>query len=432
MSSTGSAAARRSWALVGGLAVVAALTGCATAERFRERDVPAGVLSDFLQDKPEPLRPHYAVLLRQGQRNLVLNHMRVGLAAMELGAYPVAKESFDQALLGIEAVYADSETAKQARKFWTAEAYKDFKGEPYERAMAYYYRGLLYLRDGDYENARASFKGGMLQDAFAEEEQNRSDFALLAFLEGWASRCAGSKDLATQGFEEVGRIEVGRQKSGFSAPGAGDNLLMIAETGTSPVKFGDGPKRSLLKLRRGAGFEESQVRFQLGGTSTAGYHVEDIFWQASTRGGRPIDNILEGKVTFKEGTNTAGNVMLGLGTATLLAGASYRSNEAMIAGGALLLLGLAAKGVSEATRPEADARYWDNLPDGVHLASVALPADGASVRVDFLDASGNAIEPRSRTVDVTRAGPCGLAWARARSAVPSEPRAPGTVTTVGQ
>ena len=48
--------------------------------------------------------------------------------------------------------------------------------------MAYYYRGVLYLRDGDYENARASFKGGMLQDGFAEEEQNRSDFALLSFL----------------------------------------------------------------------------------------------------------------------------------------------------------------------------------------------------------------------------------------------------------
>ena len=29
------------------------------------------------------------------------------------------------------------------------------KGEPYERAMVYYYRGLIFLRNGDYENARA-------------------------------------------------------------------------------------------------------------------------------------------------------------------------------------------------------------------------------------------------------------------------------------
>jgi hypothetical protein len=30
-----------------------------------------------------------------------------------------------------------------------------FIGEPYERAMAYYYRGLLYWRDGEIDNARA-------------------------------------------------------------------------------------------------------------------------------------------------------------------------------------------------------------------------------------------------------------------------------------
>lgn len=417
----------RARAVVGLLVGAVALTGCATGERFRERDVPAGVLSDFLRDKPERLQPHYAVLLRQGQRNVVLNHMRTGLAAMELGAYPTAKESFDQALQGIEAVYADSETAAQARKLWTAEAYKDFKGEPYERAMAYYYRGLLYLRDGDYENARASFKGGMLQDAFAADEQNRADFALLAFLEGWASRCAGNKDLAAQAFEEVSRL-----KPGFTVPGTADGVLMVAETGTAPVKYGEGPKRSLLKFRRGDGFDESQVRFQVADNTVAGFHVEDIYWQASTRGGRPIDNILEGKVSFKDGTNVAGNVMMGVGVATLLAGANYRSNEAMIAGAALTVLGLVAKGVSEAVRPEADARYWDNLPDGVHVASAALPDGAASVNVSFLDGSGNAVERLARTADVMRAGPCSLVWARARSAVPNEARAPGTITTVGQ
>ena len=104
------------------------LAGCATSARFREREVPAGAMNDFLGDKPEPLRPHYGALLRQGQRNEVLNQMRVGLGTMDLGAYPASREAFDRALLGIEAVYADSETAGQARKLWTAEAYKDFKG----------------------------------------------------------------------------------------------------------------------------------------------------------------------------------------------------------------------------------------------------------------------------------------------------------------
>ena len=51
----------------------------------------------------------------------------------------------------------------------------------------YYYRGLLYLRAGDYENARAAFRQGQMQDAFAEAEQYQCDFAIMLFLEAWAS-----------------------------------------------------------------------------------------------------------------------------------------------------------------------------------------------------------------------------------------------------
>ena len=55
---------------------------------------------------------------------------------------------------------------------------------------------LAYLAEGDYENARASFKGGMLQDTLAADEKFNADFASLAFLEGWSSHCMGRKDAA--------------------------------------------------------------------------------------------------------------------------------------------------------------------------------------------------------------------------------------------
>ena len=429
MSSTARSGRTRALAASFALALVAiAVSGCATAARFREADIQPVVLQDYLKDKPEPVQAHYATLLRQGQRNAVLNHARAGLGALELGAYDVAKTSFDQALLGIEAVYAQSDTAAQARKLWTAEAYKDFKGEPYERAMTYYYRGLLYLRDGDYENARASFKGGLLQDAFAEDEQNRSDFALLAFLEGWASRCAGNSDLAAQSFAEVTSV-----KSEFQVPKDGENVLLIAETGTAPIKFGDGPKRSLLKFRRGDGFDERKVKFELGGDKPVdAFALEDIYWQASTRGGRPIDHILAGKVEFQETGKVAGQVATAIGAATLAVAMRQRSNAGMIAGGAILLLGIAAQAAADAARPEADARYWDNLPDGIHVATVSLTDETPTVDVKFFDSSDALLEPLSKTVDIARAGTCALAWSRARSAIPSDPRAPGTITQTGQ
>lgn len=413
--------------LLRAMIVLVAVNGCATAARYREKDIAPAVLSDYLQDKPQPIQPHYATLLRQGQRNVVLNHMRAGLGAMELGAFATAQASFDEALLGIEAIYANSDTAQQARKLWTAEAYKDFKGEPYERAMAYYYRGLLYLRDGDYENARASFKGGMLQDAFAEEEQNRSDFALLAFLEGWASRCAGNRDLAKQSFDEVKNL-----KSEFDPPKEDDNLLLIAETGTSPVKFGDGPKKSLLKFRRGTGFEEQKVRFEIVDKPFDAFSLEDIYFQASTRGGRPIDHVLAGKVQFQGTTKIVGQAMTTVGTAAAVLGLLAGDDRVAAVGAGIALIGLIAQAGAEAMRPEADARYWDNLPDSVHVSSAKFNEDSPPVTVKFLDASGSVLEPLTKDVDIWRAGACALAWTRSRTAIPEDPRAPGTMTQTGQ
>jgi len=399
------------------------VTGCAgLSVRESEVTVRPESRATYLADKPEALHPHYEVLLRQGPRNAVLNHMRSGLAAIELEALPVATSSLDEALKGIEAIYAGTEEAAKARQVFTRESYKDFKGEPYERAMAYYYRGLLYMREGDYENARASFKGGILQDAFAEEEQNRSDFALLMFLEGWTSRCLGADGLAEESFSEVTKL-----KPEFAVPPRDHNTLLLAELGTAPVKYADGPGRSQLHYRRGDGFNEARAQFVVGDQVADAFPLEDIFWQASTRGGRPVDYIMAGKAHFKETAGTIGNVATVAGLAILGAAASARSSEAAIAGGVITLVGLIAKGVEAASRTEADARYWDNLPDTVHVATAALPDSEQPVNALFLDGSGTVIEGLDKVPRVTFAGRCALAWARSRTAVPADPRAPNSV-----
>jgi tetratricopeptide (TPR) repeat protein len=415
---------RRLCALLALLFLSISVTACATVSaRERERQVPSNVLADFLADKPEPLRPYYSMVMIQGPRNEVLNYMRSGLAAYEAESYSVATDSFDRALQGIEAVYANNADAEKARKLFTRESYKDFKGEPYERAMAYYYRGLLYMREGDYQNARASFKGGVLQDAFAEEEQNRADFALLIFLEGWASHCAGDAGLASDSFAEVVKL-----KPDFTPPGPDDNTLVLIETGPSPVKYGDGPKHQLLRYRRGDGIEEKQAKLEVRGEARSAYVIEDIFYQASTRGGRPVDFILDGKVQFQEGTKVAGTVLKTVGLATLAAGLAADNKYVVIAGGVVTILGFVADGVAAAVRPEADIRYWDNLPDKVHLAALSLPDAKNEVRAQVFDSSGDPIEGLSKSGDILFAGKCGFAWIRSRSAIPADVRAPGTVT----
>jgi tetratricopeptide (TPR) repeat protein len=122
----------------------------------------------------------------------VLNQMNLGLAALSAGQMDMARAALDDVLTQIEMTHAGTEQAAKARSLWYEEGSKVFKGEPYERAMAYYYRGIIYLKERDFDNARACFSSGILQDSFAEEEQNRSDFAVLDLMMAYACHLQGA------------------------------------------------------------------------------------------------------------------------------------------------------------------------------------------------------------------------------------------------
>ncbi|MBC7952112.1 MAG: hypothetical protein H7Z12_09895 [Rhodospirillaceae bacterium] len=424
------------------MALAALLAACQTT-REKEAEVKPELAHAYLADKPAELQKHFMVTLTQGKRNQVLNDMRLGLAAMEMGDNALAERLLDDALLSIESIYVNNADAATARELFAKELVKDFKGEPYERAMAYYYRGLLYMRAGDYDNARASFKGGFIQDSFADEDQNRADFGLLQYLQGWASRCRGNGVTADEDFKEFAGTN-----DKFPLPAGSDNTLVLVETGSAPVKYSQGDTNSdkpkYLKFRRASPTETAQIAF----TETVQppapkkgekpkpardvshslklTQLEDIYFQASTRGGREFDSVLAGKAQFKSVTNTVGNVAL----AGAVLAASYANNantyqqqrDGAAAAGILLLVGVLAKAASEAAEADADIRYWDNLPDRVHAVSLSLPPMVTSLSVDFMAADGSLV--RTREAKVTRAGACGLGWARGETAMPSNPRAP--------
>jgi hypothetical protein len=364
-------------------------------------------LKAHIASKPPALQPAYWQLVEGGQRDSVLNNMEIATLALKHGEYAEAAGAIDRALLDIEQYFGLTEEALKARSLWYEEGSKTFKGEPYERSMANYYRGMLDLRLGDYDNARASFANGNLQDAFAEEEQHRSDFALLIFLAAWAAEKAGSQSLADDRYAELAAL-----RADFQRPPPDHDTLVVVETGKSPRKLADGIGHAELVYRSGKKFKDKHVRLGIGDGVQA-YPMEDIFFQASTRGGREVDRILEGKIKFRNdaamrgsGLTDAANVFNDMALTTQDSGISD------VAVG-LSLIGSMQLFAAQNAKPRADTRYWAGLPDRLHVFTYSSSELGTEpVEITYLDLAGRPLPELTQTIRRHEDGAGnGLVWA---------------------
>jgi hypothetical protein len=372
------------------------------------------------------LESHWQALCSSPSKDVTLHRMRAAQAAFALGRDEIAAAQFDLVLEAIEAIYADTESAAKARSVWHSEGEKDFKGEPFERVMAYYYRGLLYLAAGDWDNAQASFKGGILQDTFAEQERFKADTASLIWLEGWARRCRGSTSAADELFAEARKI-----KPELTPPPPGANTLVVAESGTGPLKAHGGKQSEKLLVREGAKGPDLTTAV-LGGQRDRMVEAEDLFFQATTSAGRAIDTILVEKAATKTTTETAGHAAMiaGMGTAAGAtahrdsrsnnSGAGYSSAERAVgaAGGIVMLVGLIAAASSAAMDARADIRTWDTLPHSIHLAAMTRPADTSSGVFDLLDDQGRSLLGSREAVRINIRPDCSLAWVGSGNILP--------------
>jgi hypothetical protein len=137
--------------------------------------------------------------------------------------------------------------------------------------------------------------------------------------------------------------------------------------------------------RRGKNFRDVGAEVRNGEEWSSVYPMEDVFFQASTRGGRAIDRIVEGQIQFKENTRSVGSTLSTVSQDSVLAGASAAAGGALGAGfAAVSLISVAADGLSASANTRADIRYWAGLPDTIHVIPVTA-AEGEPVVVRFLD-----------------------------------------------
>ncbi len=361
------------------LAVLLTVAGCATTEKHQ-----VALTGDIMVDAPN-------AIANGPPRDRVLWQYRLAAAAMRQGKFDVAKRNLDDALLTLGGIYGKDADAKKARSYFHAEAKKTFIGEPYERCMAYIYRGILYWMDGESDNARACFRSAEFEDSDAEQHQYAGDWVLPDYLDGLVSMKLGG-----DGSDALKRAQADSRGVKLPPYNLKANAIFFIEFGPGPTKYATGRYKEELRFRT-ASSPVTSAQLQVDSLQIPIAPTDDVDFQATTRGGRVMDHILGNKAVFKSATDTAGNVALVGGLATAAVSHDRTTQEV---GLGIALAGLVSKVVSAATVPAADIRCWENLPRYLSFVNVPLPVGQHAVTVQFLDASGRAVSNLTKTITV--------------------------------
>jgi hypothetical protein len=371
------------------------LAGCATTPMAP----PVPLTGDALIDGNARL----AVAL---PKDRVLWEYRVAATALRRGLFEEAREKLDAALAQAAANYGNvnSEAAKSRRMF-RKESDKPFVGEPYERAMASFYRGIVYWSVGEPDNARALMRSAQLLDSDTQDKTYAGDYVLFDYLDGYASEKLGG-----DGSDALVRSRANAKAQGRVAPPDYDrkaNVMIFAEYGRGPRKYAGGEYSEQLRFIT----EQSRARsavLHIDGRTVKLPAYDDLHFQAISRGGRIMDHVLGNKAVFKETTNTVGDVAL-IGAAVSANNirrydGSYNKDAQNVAIG-LAAVGILSKLASSATTPEADTRTWDNLPQYISFAALRLAPGDYPATLTFLDASGNPVSSGTRQITITVPAP---------------------------
>jgi hypothetical protein len=361
------------------LAFLLTVAGCATTAKHQ-----VVLTGDIMADAPN-------AIANGPPRDRVLWEYRLAAAAMRRGQFDLAKRNLDDALLTLGGIYGKDADAKKARGYFHVEARKTFIGEPYERSMAYVYRGILYWMDGEPDNARACFRSAEFEDGDAENHEYAGDWVLPEYLDGLATTKLHGD--GSDAFKRAQAIAKGVTLPPY-LPNA--NALFFIEFGPGPTKFATGHYGEEPRFRT-APSPVTSAELKVDALQIPIAPTDDVSFQATTRGGRVMDHILGNKAVFKSTTDTIGNVALigGLTTAAM-----SRDRTTQEVGLGIALAGLVSKVVSGATTPAADTRSWDNLPRYLSFVSLPLPLGQHVATIQFHDSAGQVLPNLTKTITI--------------------------------
>ncbi len=371
--------------------------GCATAP---PRPPPPPLTGD-------PLVDYQNQLAASPEKDRALWQYRLAATALRHGENAIAKSALDDALALAAANYGNiNKAAAKSRGLFTQEASKPFVGEAYERVMANFYRGILYWTDGESDNARALFRNGELLDSDTVSKEYAGDYVLLDYLDGYitARLSGGNPDAGADALKRARASAAAQGRAALPDYDLQANVMLFVDYSAGPQKYAGGSDGQQLMYRIPTATITSAL-LRVGEQTYPLPPFDDIGFQAVTRGGRVMDQILGNKASFKRNTDAVGDLAL---TGAVVSSHVSNSRDSAIATAALLGVGLVSKILSSATQTQADTRCWDNLPRFLSFAALKLPPGTHEAELIFHDDKGKAYPQQTQRFTITVPDPATL------------------------
>lgn len=238
-----------------------------------------------------------------------------------------------------------------------------YKGEPYERAMAYTYLGLIYYRAGDFQNARSAFNLALLADrgSKGDNEAYRDDFTVAHYMIGKTYLKLGEADNAEISFTKVKKYMPDNK---FADPATikDTNFTLLVEMGCGPVKVPD-PFVGSVDTIHTCEYPERSAEIYLDGQSLGrSAKVVDVNYQAKTSGssGRDVAQAAKG--------------------------------VAIAVVKQIPIIGLLGSVAEAAGVNKADLRSWRLMPGEIHVLEAKVPEGLHTLQIKFFDQAGKELE----------------------------------------
>lgn len=282
----------------------------------------------------------------------------------------------------------DVKAEEEAASLWHGENEKVFKGDAHEKSTLYALLALSYMERGEWEDAERCVKNGLLADsANTQEARYNSDYALLQYLGYAICKRSGNEDGAAEYLRELDALMGdGRERSkAFLANLETPNAFLVVWAGKPPSYVRGGEYNEIRYVVPGYGSPFSFLSAScMGQEYLIQQGLADINFQAKTRGGREMDSVLQDKASVKSGMEASGNILLVMGFAMVAAANGGTEGDMILlcVGGGCIVAGGVFHVVGACINPDADVRYWKNLPGEFLIVPLVLPEGEHAITVN--------------------------------------------------